>query len=240
MIVQPGKAQIVQEPFGVVLVIGPWNYPVQLTLAPLIGAIAAGNSAVVKPSEVAPHTSAVLARIVPEFLDPECIAIVEGGVPETTALLAERFDHIFYTGNGRVGRVVMEAAAKHLTPVTLELGGKSPVIVDADADLDVAARRIAFGKFLNAGQTCIAPDYVLVARGRRVGARRPHREHDQRVLRCRPRGEPRLRAHRQRAPLRPCGRAARRGDGRGRRRARPAEAATSRRRCSPTSLRVRR
>jgi aldehyde dehydrogenase (NAD+) len=166
MIVQPGKAQIVQEPSGVVLIIGPWNYPVQLTLAPLIGAIAAGNCAVVKPSEVAPHTSAALARIVPEFLDPECIAIVEGAVPETTALLAERFDHILYTGNGRVGRVVMEAAAKHLTPVTLELGGKSPVIVDADVDLDVAAHRIAFGKFLNAGQTCIAPDYALVARGR--------------------------------------------------------------------------
>ena len=240
MIVQPGKAQIVQEPLGVVLIIGPWNYPVQLTLAPLIGAIAAGNSAVVKPSELAPHTSAALARIVPEFLDPECIAIVEGAVPETTALLAERFDHILYTGNGRVGRVVMEAAAKHLTPVTLELGGKSPVIVDADVDLDVAAHRIAWGKFLNAGQTCIAPDYVLVDRGVRGAARRPHREHDQRVLRCRPRGEPRLRAHRQRAPLRPSGRAARR-----RRRSRSAasttgRSGTSRRRCSPTSLRVRR
>jgi len=166
LIVQPGKAQIVQEPLGVVLIIGPWNYPVQLTLAPLIGAITAGNCAVVKPSEIAPHTSEVLARIVPEFLDPECIAVVEGAVHETTALLAERFDHILYTGNGRVGRVVMEAAAKHLTPVTLELGGKSPVIVDDDVDLDVAAHRIAFGKFLNAGQTCIAPDYALVARGR--------------------------------------------------------------------------
>jgi len=164
MIVQPARARIVQEPLGVALVIAPWNYPVQLLLAPMIGAIAAGNCVVAKPSELAPHTSEVLARIVPEFLDPECVAIVEGGVPVATALLAEHFDHVFYTGNGQVGRVVMEAAARHLTPVTLELGGKSPVIVDADADLDVAARRIAWGKFLNAGQTCIAPDYALVAR----------------------------------------------------------------------------
>ncbi len=166
LVVQPAKAQIVHEPLGVALIIGPWNYPVQLVLAPLIGAIAAGNCAVLKPSEVAPRTSEVVARLVPQYLDSDCVAVIEGGVDETTALLAERFDHIFYTGNGRVGRVVMEAAAKHLTPVTLELGGKSPVIVAADADLDVAARRIAWGKFLNAGQTCIAPDYALVARGR--------------------------------------------------------------------------
>jgi aldehyde dehydrogenase (NAD+) len=164
IVVKPARAQIIREPLGVALIIGPWNYPVQLVLAPLIGAIAAGNCAVLKPSEVAPRTSEALARNVARYLDPECIAIVEGGADETTTLLAERFDHIFYTGNGRVGRVVMEAAAKHLTPVTLELGGKTPVIVDADADLDVAARRIAWGKFLNAGQTCIAPDYALVAR----------------------------------------------------------------------------
>jgi aldehyde dehydrogenase (NAD+) len=163
---RPGRASIHREPLGVVLVIAPWNYPVQLLLSPMVGALAAGNCVVGKPSEVAAHTSAVLARIVPEYLDPDCVAIVEGGVSETQALLAERFDHIFYTGNGRVGQVVMEAAAKHLTPVTLELGGKSPTIVDDDANLDVAARRIAFGKFLNAGQTCIAPDYVLVARAR--------------------------------------------------------------------------
>jgi aldehyde dehydrogenase (NAD+) len=161
---RPGKARIVREPLGVVLVIAPWNYPVQLLLSPLIGAIAAGNCAVGKPSEVSARTSATLARLIPEYLDRDCIAIVEGGVPETQALLAEPWDHILYTGNGRVARVVMEAAAKHLTPVTLELGGKSPVIIDRDANLEVAARRVAWGKFLNAGQTCIAPDYVLVNR----------------------------------------------------------------------------
>jgi aldehyde dehydrogenase (NAD+) len=161
---RPSRAAIHREPKGVVLVIAPWNYPVHLLLLPMVGALAAGNCVVGKPSEVTAHTSAALARLVPEYLDRESIAIVEGGVPETQALLAERFDHIFYTGNGRVGRVVMEAAAKHLTPVTLELGGKSPAIVDRDANLDVVARRIAFGKFLNAGQTCIAPDYVLVTR----------------------------------------------------------------------------
>jgi aldehyde dehydrogenase (NAD+) len=163
---RPGRATIHREPVGVVLVIAPWNYPVHLLLLPMVGALAAGNCIVGKPSEVAANTSATLARLVPEYLDPNCVAVVEGGVPETQALLAEPFDHIFYTGNGRVGRVVMEAAAKHLTPVTLELGGKSPTIVDDDARLDVAARRIAFGKFLNAGQTCVAPDYVLVSRAR--------------------------------------------------------------------------
>ena len=163
---RPARARIVREPLGVVLIIAPWNYPVQLCLTPLVAAIGAGNCALLKPSEVTAHTSALLAKLVPQHLDPECIALVEGGVSETTALLAERFDHIFYTGNGSVGRVVLEAAAKHLTPVTLELGGKSPCIVDRDADLAVAARRIAWGKFLNAGQTCIAPDYILVHRER--------------------------------------------------------------------------
>lgn len=158
---QPGSSFIYREPLGVVLVIGPWNYPFQLVVAPLIGALAAGNTVVLKPSEVSAATSAMLARWIPEYLDRDAVRVVEGGVPETTALLAERFDHIFYTGNGGVGRIVMEAAAKHLTPVTLELGGKSPCIVDRDAALDVTARRIVFGKFYNAGQTCIAPDYVL-------------------------------------------------------------------------------
>ena len=168
---KPAQARVVREPLGVVLIISPWNYPVQLTLAPLIGAIAAGNVAVVKPSELAPRTSGVLARLLGEYLDTDAIAVVEGAIPETEALLAERWDHIFYTGNGRVGRIVMRAAAEHLTPVTLELGGKSPAIVDASADLEVAARRIVWGRFLNAGQTCIAPDYVLVAR-----------EHEDRLL----------------------------------------------------------
>ena len=135
--VQPGHGRIVREPLGVVLVIAPWNYPVLLTLAPLVGVLAAGNAAVLKPSEVAPATSAVLARLCPQHLDPEAVHVVEGGVAETTALLAERFDHIFYTGNGAVGRIVLEAAAKHLTPVTLELGGKSPTFVDEGVDLEV-------------------------------------------------------------------------------------------------------
>ena len=149
------------DPLGVVLVIAPWNYPVQLLLTPLLGALAAGNAVVAKPSEMAPATSAVLARLLTQYLDTQAVAVVEGGVPETTALLAERFDHIFYTGNGTVGRVVMRAAAEHLTPVTLELGGKSPAFVDRDTDLAVVAGRLASGKFLNAGQTCVAPDYVL-------------------------------------------------------------------------------
>ena len=127
LVTKPARARIVREPLGVVLVIAPWNYPVQLSLSPLVGAIAAGNCAVLKPSEVTPATSAALARLVTEYLDTDCVAVVEGAVTETQALLAERFDHILYTGNGRVARVVMEAAAKHLTPVTLELGGKSPV-----------------------------------------------------------------------------------------------------------------
>jgi aldehyde dehydrogenase (NAD+) len=162
----PGRMKIIREPLGVVLIIAPWNYPVQLLLTPLIGAIAAGNAAMLKPSEVTPHTSAVLAKRIPDYLDGEAIRLVEGGVDETSVLLAERWDHIFYTGNGTVARVVMEAAAKHLTPVTLELGGKSPCIVDDDVDVEIAARRIAWGKWLNAGQTCVAPDYVLVKRER--------------------------------------------------------------------------
>ena len=161
---QPGRARIHRDPLGAVLIIGPWNYPVQLIGAPLVGAIAGGNTAVLKPSEVAAHTSRALARLLPLYLDADAFAVVEGGVEETTALLAERWDHIFYTGNATVARIVMTAAAQYLTPVTLELGGKSPVIIDESANLDVAARRIAWGKYLNAGQTCIAPDYCLVDR----------------------------------------------------------------------------
>lgn len=155
------RAKVIREPLGVVLVIAPWNYPVQLTLSPLLGAIAGGNAVVLKPSELAPATSRALAALLPAYLDPEAVVVVEGGVPETTALLAQRLDHILYTGNGTVGRVVLAAAVQHLTPVTLELGGKSPTYVDESADLEVAARRIAWGKFTNAGQTCVAPDYVL-------------------------------------------------------------------------------
>jgi aldehyde dehydrogenase (NAD+) len=161
LVTKPSRGRIVREPLGVVFVIAPWNYPVHLALAPVVGAIAAGNCVVIKPSEVTAHTSAALAKLIPEYLDTECVTVIEGGVPETQALLGEAWDHVFYTGNGTVGRVVMEAAAKHLTPVTLELGGKSPTIVDETADLEVAGRRVAWGKFLNAGQTCIAPDYVL-------------------------------------------------------------------------------
>jgi aldehyde dehydrogenase (NAD+) len=163
-VLRPGRATIVAEPLGVVLVIAPWNYPVHLLLMPMACALAAGNAVVGKPSEVSAMTSAALARWVAEYLDRDAVAIVEGDAEVATALLAERWDHIFYTGNGRVGRVVMEAGARHLTPVTLELGGKSPVIVDKGANLDAAARRVAWGKFVNAGQTCIAPDYVLVDR----------------------------------------------------------------------------
>ena len=160
----PGKVRVVPEPLGVAFVISPWNYPIQLLINPMAAAIAAGNAVVGKPSELSPACSAAIARLVPQYVDDDAIAIVEGAVPETTALLEQTFDHIFFTGSTRVGRVVMEAAAKHLTPVVLELGGKSPAIVTADADLEVAANRIVWGKFLNLGQTCIAPDYVLVER----------------------------------------------------------------------------
>jgi aldehyde dehydrogenase (NAD+) len=161
MACQPGRSFIYREPLGVVLIIGPWNYPLQLLLLPLVGAIAAGNVAVLKPSELAPATSRLIARRLPEYLDAACVSVYEGGAAETTALLDERFDHVFFTGGETVGRIVMHAAANHLTPVTLELGGKSPCIVDRHTDLQVAARRIVWGKFYNAGQTCVAPDYVL-------------------------------------------------------------------------------
>ncbi len=161
LIAQPGRSYIKPEPQGTVLIIGAWNYPLQLVLAPLVAVISAGNCAVLKPSELAPATSALLAKLVPQYLDPQAVSVVEGGVEETTELLKQRFDHIMYTGNGMVGRIVMTAAAKHLTPVTLELGGKSPVYVDNSADLAITAQRLAWGKWMNAGQTCIAPDYIL-------------------------------------------------------------------------------
>jgi aldehyde dehydrogenase (NAD+) len=141
---------------------GAWNYPFQLLFAPLVGAISAGSCAVLKPSELAPHTSRVMAELITETFEPAFVAAVEGGVETSQRLLAEKWDHIFFTGGSAIGRVVMEAAAKHLTPVTLELGGKSPCLVDEDTDLDLTARRIVWGKFFNAGQTCVAPDYLLV------------------------------------------------------------------------------
>ncbi|MFL1379304.1 aldehyde dehydrogenase family protein [Nocardiopsis protaetiae] len=165
MALAPAKARTVREPLGTVLIISPWNYPINLALAPLVGALAAGNAVVVKPSELSPATSALLADLLPRYLDSEAVAVVEGGVPESTALLEQHFDHIFYTGNGQVARIVMAAAVKHLTPVTLELGGKSPAIVEPGADLAATARRLAWGKFTNAGQTCVAPDYVLAIGG---------------------------------------------------------------------------
>ncbi|SDR71213.1 aldehyde dehydrogenase family protein [Agrococcus carbonis] len=161
---QPAVARTVPEPLGAALIIGPWNYPVQLVLAPLVGAIATGCAAVVKPSEVAPATSALLAELAPQHLDARSVRIVEGGVDETTALLEQRWDLVFYTGNAQVARVVAAAAAKHLTPTVLELGGKSPAYVHRSADIPAAARRIAWGKWLNAGQTCVAPDHIRVDR----------------------------------------------------------------------------
>ncbi|MEE2788537.1 MAG: aldehyde dehydrogenase family protein [Myxococcota bacterium] len=159
---RPGISQVYHDPLGVVLIIGAWNYPIQLVLSGLIGAIAAGNCVVLKPSELASETSKALAKLISAYLDHDAIRVIEGGVDETTVVLEQRFDHILYTGNARVARIVMAAAARHLTPVTLELGGKSPCYIDRSADLAQAARRIAWGKFNNAGQTCIAPDYVLI------------------------------------------------------------------------------
>lgn len=164
---QPATASVHLQPKGVVLVIAPWNYPLQLLLSPLAGALAAGNTAVLKPSELTPRVAELVARLAPQHLAPELVQVVTGGVAETTALLRERFDHIVFTGSARVGRIVMRAAAEHLTPVTLELGGKSPAFVDGTMDLTVVARRLAWGKFTNAGQTCVAPDYVLVTHGAR-------------------------------------------------------------------------
>ncbi|MGD1860546.1 MAG: aldehyde dehydrogenase [Leptolyngbyaceae cyanobacterium] len=158
----PGSAWVQPEPLGVVLIIGPWNYPFQLVISPLIGAIAAGNCALIKPSEVAPATSKVVADLIQATFPPEYVAVMEGDVDMAQALLQQKFDHIFFTGGTRVGQIVMEAAAKQLTPVTLELGGKSPCIIDQDINVEVAAKRIIWGKFVNAGQTCIAPDYLLV------------------------------------------------------------------------------
>lgn len=159
---QPGKSFIIREPYGVVLIIGPFNYPFQLIMEPLIGAIIAGNTAIVKPSEAAPHTAAIVKKIIQETFGENYVRVVEGEKEEVTALIHASFDYIFFTGSVAVGKVIAKAAAERLTPICLELGGKSPAIVDQTANLDVAAKRIAWGKFNNAGQTCVAPDYVMV------------------------------------------------------------------------------
>ncbi len=164
VVMAPARSYRLPEPYGVVLIIAPWNYPVQLTLVPLVGAIAAGNCAVVKPSELAPHTSAVLKNLLEEAFSPEYVTVVEGGPREASALLEQEFDYIFFTGSSRLGKIVMRAAADHLTPVTLELGGKNPALIDQTANILAAARRIVWAKYLNAGQTCVSPDYLLVHR----------------------------------------------------------------------------
>lgn len=161
------KSYIYKEPYGVTLIIAPWNYPFQLALAPLIGAIGAGNTAIIKPSELTPNTSSVIRELIANTFDEEYVAVVEGDVEVAQTLLEEKFNYIFFTGSTRVGKEVMAAAAKHLTPVTLELGGKSPAIVLDDANLKLAAKRIVWGKFINAGQTCVAPDYVLIQEKKR-------------------------------------------------------------------------
>lgn len=158
----PSKSKVYQEPLGVTLILSPWNYPLQLTFSPLVASIAAGNCAIVKPSRLAPRTAELIEEMIASYFSPEYITVVRGDRETSNDLLEQKFDHIFFTGSPEVGKIVMEAAAKHLTPVTLELGGKSPCIVDCTAKVDIAARRIVWGKFLNAGQTCVAPDYVLV------------------------------------------------------------------------------
>lgn len=165
--VTPARGWVQAEPFGVVLILGPWNYPIQLLLIPLVSAIAAGNCVVLKPSELAPRTGQIIETLLREYFAEEYISVVSGDATVAEALLRERFDKIFFTGSTRVGRLVMTAAAKHITPVTLELGGKCPAIVCSDSSLALAARRIVWGKFMNAGQTCVAPDFVLVARDAR-------------------------------------------------------------------------
>ena len=157
----PSRSRLMYEPYGVVLVISPWNYPFQLLLEPLVGALSAGNCVVLKPSPHAPATAKVVGEIVSAVFDSDHVCVCEGDGEMVTRLLSERFDYIFFTGGARFGREVMEVASRHLTPVTLELGGKSPCIIDRSANIEIAARRIAWGKFLNAGQTCVAPDYVL-------------------------------------------------------------------------------
>eukprot|EP01127_Copromyxa_protea_P005353 TRINITY_DN15296_c0_g1_i1.p1 TRINITY_DN15296_c0_g1~~TRINITY_DN15296_c0_g1_i1.p1 ORF type:complete len:502 (-),score=125.61 TRINITY_DN15296_c0_g1_i1:43-1347(-) len=162
VVVKPGAGKIFKDPLGVICMISPWNYPCSIIMRPLIGAVAAGNCVLLKPSEVSEHTSEVMGRLILKYLDNKAIGVVQGGVDETSEVLKYKYDKILYTGNGFVGRIVMRAAAEHLTPVILELGGKSPLIIGPDVDMDKAVARISWGKFTNCGQTCIAPDYAFV------------------------------------------------------------------------------
>ena len=186
------KSFSIMEPYGVTLIMSPWNYPFMLCMEPLVGAIAAGNCCVLKPSAYAPATSAAIRRLIESVFPPEYVAVVEGGRAENAKLLEQQFDYIFFTGGVKVGRLVMEKAAKNLTPVTLELGGKSPCIIDETADLKVAARRLAFGKFLNSGQTCVAPDYLLVQSSVKDRFLKLFRRGDQADVRKKSAGESRL------------------------------------------------
>lgn len=163
----PGRSYIRPEPLGVTLIISPWNYPFQLLFSPLIGALSAGNTAILKPSEMAPNISKLVGELVPKYFDSKLVAVVEGSIPETTSLLKLRFDHIFFTGNEFVGKIVMKAASEFLTPVTLELGGKSPCAIFEVHDLELVAKRIIWGKYFNSGQTCVAPDYLLIKKGKK-------------------------------------------------------------------------
>lgn len=158
----PSQNYILKEPFGSVLIIAPWNYPIQLSLLPLVGALAAGNTAIIKPSELTPNTSELIEKLIGDYFEPNSVIVFNGGVETSSELLELPFDYIFFTGSTRVGKIIMKKAAERLTPVTLELGGKSPCIVDETADLEISAKRIVWGKFVNAGQTCVAPDYLLV------------------------------------------------------------------------------
>ena len=211
----PGRGWIEYEPYGTVLIIGAWNFPFVLTLGPAVAAIAAGNTVVLKPSEVAPASSALMAELVPRYLDNDAIAVIEGDGAVSQELIAQGFDRLLFTGGTEIGRKVYEGAAAHLTPVTLELGGKSPVIVAEDADIDVAAKRIAWTKLINSGQICIAPDYVIA--DAKIRDELVDKIKD--AVTTFEAEQPRRQAHRQRAPLRPADvRAGRdQGDHRGRR-----------------------
>jgi aldehyde dehydrogenase (NAD+) len=158
---QPGRSHIVHQPYGLALIIGAWNYPINLTLAPLVGAIAGGNGAIIKPSEISAHTAILLGELIPKYLDKDLFAVIQGAAEETDLLLDKKFDLVFFTGSSHVGKIILSKTAPQLTPTILELGGKSPAIVMKDADLPVTARRLVWGKFMNAGQTCVAPDYIL-------------------------------------------------------------------------------